>query len=133
LDRNPALLYKILVVGVIVIFIGIGIQPAFAFTPNISNNNCELCPKIDSEQNSGNARKTICDILGILLLRLIIKDVLLANFIDDIEDTNPFLCLISTTFVSIVFIRLLFIAFIGIKLFSCDDYWVNPGLQSYTL
>ena len=126
-------LYKTLVIGVIVLFVGIGIQPAFAITSDISINNCELCPKIVSEQNIGNTRKTICDIFGFFLLRLIIKDIILANFIDNIEDTNPILYLISTTFVSIVFIRLLFIAFIGIKLFNCDDYWINPYLQSYTL
>ena len=30
MDRNPAVLYKGLVVGVIVLFIGLGVQPAFA-------------------------------------------------------------------------------------------------------
>ena len=32
MDKHPALLYKTLVVGVIVLFIGIGIQPAFAIS-----------------------------------------------------------------------------------------------------
>jgi len=125
---------KTLTVAVILLFLGLVIQPSVAVQLDTSENeeDCKLCPKI-SKQNIGNTRKTICDILGIFLLRLIIKDVMLANFIDDIEDTNPILCLISTTFVSIIFIRLLFIAYLSIKLFSCDDYWVNPYLQSYTL
>ncbi|UCF49034.1 MAG: hypothetical protein JSU91_04610 [Thermoplasmatales archaeon] len=49
MDRNPAMLYKTLVVGVIVIFIGVGIQPAVAELSNISKSDskddCNLCPK----------------------------------------------------------------------------------------
>ncbi len=36
MDRNPVCLYKTLVVGVIVLFIGLGVQPAFANDSNIS-------------------------------------------------------------------------------------------------
>jgi len=41
------ILYKTLVVGVILLFIGIGIQPAFAVKSNFSDtdNDCELCAK----------------------------------------------------------------------------------------
>ena len=43
---KPTLLYKVLVVGVLVLFIGIGIQPAFAVTPTTdSNDDCNLCEK----------------------------------------------------------------------------------------
>ena len=45
MSRNPALLYKSLVALVVVLFIGVGIQPAFAITPNTSSSkedcNCE--------------------------------------------------------------------------------------------
>ena len=134
MDKHPIWLYKTIVVGVITIFIGVGIQPAFSVSNNSSDDNddCDLCPNV-SEHKIGNARKSICDILGVFLLRLVIKDVMLANFIDSIEDTNPVLYLISATFVSIIFIRLLFIAFVGINFFSCDDYWFNPYLQSYSI
>ena len=133
MKRNPIIMHRMLVIGVIVLIIGLGIQPAFAvkFNTTDSKEDCSLCSKKVSIQSIGNTRKTICDILGILLLRLIIQDVMLANFIDDIEDTNPILWLISTAFCSIVFIRLLFIAFIGINFFNCEDYWVNPYLESY--
>jgi parallel beta-helix repeat protein len=43
LDRNPAWLYKTLVVGVIVLFIGIGVQPAYA---DKINNKISTTPKI---------------------------------------------------------------------------------------
>ncbi|UCF49412.1 MAG: hypothetical protein JSU91_06610 [Thermoplasmatales archaeon] len=44
---NPVL-YKTLVVGVIVLFIGIGVQPAFAVTKDISDSDddCDICPKV---------------------------------------------------------------------------------------
>jgi hypothetical protein len=47
MEGKSALLYKSLVVGVIILFIGIGVQPAFAVTSNsIENeNDCDLCPK----------------------------------------------------------------------------------------
>ena len=42
--------YKTLIVGVIVLFIGVGIQPAFAVTPNDSDSedDCNLCPKVSN-------------------------------------------------------------------------------------
>jgi hypothetical protein len=45
MNNKSVFLYKTLVVGVIFLFIGIGIQPSFAVTPNISDsdNDCELC------------------------------------------------------------------------------------------
>ena len=48
--KTSSMVYKTLVVGVIVLFIGIGIQPAFAVTPNTtdSKDDCKLCPKVSS-------------------------------------------------------------------------------------
>ena len=45
--KGKPVLYKILVVGVIVLFIGLGVQPAIAVTPDTSDSddNCNLCPK----------------------------------------------------------------------------------------
>ena len=53
MSRNPVL-YKILVVGVIVLFIGIGIQPAFAVDTKttISNNQNEDCKSCDEVSES---------------------------------------------------------------------------------
>ena len=46
MSRNPVL-YNSLVVGVIVLFIGIGIQPAFAVTTDVSDSDvCDICPKV---------------------------------------------------------------------------------------
>ena len=40
------IIVKGLAVVVILLFVGIGIQPAFAFTPTIdTNDTCDLCPK----------------------------------------------------------------------------------------
>jgi len=52
MTKKPVL-YKSLVVGVIVLFIGVGIQPAFAVTPDISksDDDCNLCPKKGTLQN----------------------------------------------------------------------------------
>ena len=52
MSKNPVL-YKSLVVGVIVLFIGVGINPAVAVTPDNSNNrdDCELCPKVSNQLN----------------------------------------------------------------------------------
>jgi hypothetical protein len=46
MSKNPVL-YKSLAVSVIVLFIGLGIQPAFAITSNSieSDDDCNLCPK----------------------------------------------------------------------------------------
>jgi hypothetical protein len=48
LNKQRDLLSKTLVVGVIVLFIGVGIQPAFAVTSDTPDNNddCKLCPKV---------------------------------------------------------------------------------------
>ena len=47
MEKKPTLLYKTLVFGVIVLFIGVGIQPAFANTHDTYENedDCELCAK----------------------------------------------------------------------------------------
>ena len=61
MDRNPDLLYKTLVVGVIVLFIGVGIQPAFADVSNISksesNENCDICPSIEDLVDNEDVKK----------------------------------------------------------------------------
>jgi hypothetical protein len=41
MDRNPALLYKTLVVGVIILFVGLGLQPAIAVTSQTIDNDDE--------------------------------------------------------------------------------------------
>ena len=46
MNRNPVLLYKTLVVGIIVLFIGVGIQIAFGITIERDNNPPEP-PEID--------------------------------------------------------------------------------------
>ena len=42
--------YKTITIGVIVLFICVGIQPAFAFNPNTldSEEECNICPKINN-------------------------------------------------------------------------------------
>jgi hypothetical protein len=47
MEGKSALLYKALVVGVIVLFVGMGVQPAFAVTQDTSNgeDDCNLCAK----------------------------------------------------------------------------------------
>ena len=50
MDKNSSFLKKILVVGVIVLFIGIGMQPAIANNVSItktsySEEECDICPK----------------------------------------------------------------------------------------
>ncbi|UCF49716.1 MAG: hypothetical protein JSU91_08205, partial [Thermoplasmatales archaeon] len=53
MDRNPVVLYKTLVVGIIVLLLGIGIQPAIANVSNISisdsKDDCEICPKVSNK------------------------------------------------------------------------------------
>jgi len=53
MSKNPAVLYKTLVVGVIVLFVGLGVQPAFAVKSDVSDSrdDCNLCPKKVSNQN----------------------------------------------------------------------------------
>jgi hypothetical protein len=47
------MLYKTLVVGVIALFLGVGIQPVVAVIPDTSDNknDCNLCPKVSKHQN----------------------------------------------------------------------------------
>ena len=51
--RELGNMYKALVIGVIVLFIGVGIQPAIAVTLNSadSEDDCNLCPKKVSKQH----------------------------------------------------------------------------------
>jgi hypothetical protein len=50
--KGKPVMYKFLVVGVIVLFIGIGIQPAFAIElEQPFNDDCEICPKKVSKQH----------------------------------------------------------------------------------
>ena len=78
MDRNPAWLYKTLVVGVILLFVGVGIQPAFAVTPNSadSEDDCNLCPKV---------RKSHLDRLNSLKNRLKKND----NQLSVLSNHNP--------------------------------------------
>lgn len=50
MDKKPALLYKTLVAGVIVLFIGVGIQPAFA----LENKSCSNISTIIFEKDNPN-------------------------------------------------------------------------------
>ena len=50
MSKNPVL-YKSLVVGVIVLFVGLGIQPAFAVEPKLSANNTEKVEDCDCQSN----------------------------------------------------------------------------------
>jgi len=47
METKPVFLYKTLVISVIFLFIGIGLQPAFAVTSNFYNNDdgCDICAK----------------------------------------------------------------------------------------
>ena len=54
MSKKPVL-YKYLVVGVIVLFIGVGIQPAFADNISLiktsdSEEDCNLCPKASKQR-----------------------------------------------------------------------------------
>jgi hypothetical protein len=51
MDKNPALLYKTFVVGVIVLFIGIGIQPTIANESNIHNEIKEDIGEIEKSDD----------------------------------------------------------------------------------
>jgi hypothetical protein len=56
---NKRMLYKTLVIGVMVIFIGIGVQPAFAVTRDTtdSEDDCDLCPSIEDVVDSKEIEK----------------------------------------------------------------------------
>jgi hypothetical protein len=52
--KSPAVLYKTLIVGIIVLLIGVGIQPAFANNVNISTSNfseddCDICQPVSKK------------------------------------------------------------------------------------
>lgn len=56
MSKKPAVLYKALVIGVIILIIGIGIQPVIAsnvsnITKSDSEDDCNLCPSV-SKRNS---------------------------------------------------------------------------------
>lgn len=52
MEGKSAMLYKTLVVGVIVLFIGTGVQPAIATVEptTIESDDCSLCPKVSNQQ-----------------------------------------------------------------------------------
>lgn len=47
--KIPVMLYKSLVVGVILLFIGVGIQPAIANNLSNSDDDCDICQPISKE------------------------------------------------------------------------------------
>ena len=51
MSKQRDLFYKTLVIGVIVLFIGLGIQPAFAVTLDTFDfeDDCEICPKLSKQ------------------------------------------------------------------------------------
>jgi hypothetical protein len=55
MEIKPVILYKTLVVGVIFLFVGIGIQPAFADGSNFSDSDigCNLCAEKVSKSHLG--------------------------------------------------------------------------------
>jgi hypothetical protein len=108
MSKNPVL-YKTLVVGVIILFIGIGIQPAIAVTPNTSDSNdCDICPSIEDlidrkdvkkyqelldkinslkEENDGLNSDTILDypIICFILLKVVILSNTMIEFIGELN------------------------------------------------
>ena len=49
--KTSNVVYKLLVVGVIILFIVVGIQPAFAIKPKLSDSeeDCGICPKVSNQ------------------------------------------------------------------------------------
>ena len=58
------ILYKSLVVGIVILFVGMWIQPVIAVTPDTVDNedDCDLCPSIDN-------KNSICNFLERILNR----------------------------------------------------------------
>lgn len=61
MDKHPAVLYKTLVVGVMILFIGMGIQPAIAVDVSASisddEDDCDICPSIEEIVNNKDVEK----------------------------------------------------------------------------
>ena len=74
---NQRTICKILVVAVIILFIGIGIQPAFAVTSDTSESedDCNLCPKKVSNQHYDKVEVMINILSGLLKKYPIVEDI----------------------------------------------------------
>ena len=111
-------IYKTLVFAIILLFIGVGIQPAIAITPKPSDieDNCDLCPFINNKYNPKVEEKnqelsdklaiikemnkkidsftprednqTICRILWIVLGVFVGPMIILDNIIISLEDSK---------------------------------------------
>jgi hypothetical protein len=160
-----------LVVGVILLFIGVAVQPSIADNPISSDNveDCSICPKVSTRlivrlksifdrfemydniqyiisknhpkiidiyqkiyykiseynQNNGNGRESLCNLLWINIYNLAIKDVFFSNLGDDLEHSNPILCLISYSLAYMYFFRILIVGAFGL-IIGCFDYWFEP-------
>jgi hypothetical protein len=119
LDRNPAWLYKTLVVGVIALFIGMGVQPAVAVTPD-SEEECELCPKVSKSLLKN---EPICELLGNLLMRLepwgALFEGIFNNNVDNPISIRFLIACIGLGLVNIFWIPICFLAF---EVFDCIDW-----------
>jgi hypothetical protein len=69
MEGKSAVLYKFLVVGVIVLFIGVGLQPGIAIdvskSISDSEDDCNLCPRVSNQHND--SVEVIINILSGLL------------------------------------------------------------------
>lgn len=118
--------YKGLVVGVIVLFIGLGVQPAIAVIHNNIDNKdeCNPFPEVIIQYIGSDISK-ICVILGVYFFSLIFKDLMFTNIAEDLDDSNPILSLISYSIATMYFVRVLFFGVI-FSIFGCWDDWFDP-------
>ena len=143
MSKNPVF-YKSLVVGVIVLFIGVGVQPAFAVTPDTSDSedDCNLCAKkvskshlilIESLLNRVEKSKyfdfdtsyldstDICDKLEKLLMVLVIPLLVLEPILDNIDDGTIIFNLLASVYMlyAVVVYFIPFLLYVGV--FKCDE------------
>jgi hypothetical protein len=123
MNKKPVL-YKTLIIGVIILFVGVGVQPAFAVDVSNNEDECNLCPKV-SKKNIRGDMSPLCGIIGGRLFSLLFLDVIFTNLAEDLENSNPILSLISSSIATIYFIRVLIFGLI-FSIFGCWDDWFDP-------
>ena len=143
MNKNPVL-YKSLVVGVIILFVGVGIQPAFAVSPDTSESedDCNLCAKkvskshlilIESLLNRVEKSKDfdfgtsyldstdICDKLEKLLMVLVAPLLFLEPIIEDMDEETIIFNLLCSVYIlyGVVVYVIPFLLYFGV--FKCDE------------
>jgi nitrous oxidase accessory protein len=120
MNRKPVILYKTLIVGIIVLFIGVGVQPA---SSDVSLNTITFSGIIQDMINNASAGETIYIPRGAHYENIVIDKSI--NLIGEDKNTTV---IDGGGFGDVVLIKADWVNFSGFTIQNCGEVWNDAGI-----